>query len=159
MSRARAGRTHTVCTVCKPSLGGVGVSCLEIVSLGFPVSLFYFTQPSRLIFPTCLHMVCGENCYSRSEVREAKPRSRGQDGLTGEIPSLPLQRQACVGVTNIWEHIYRSVFMLFLLATVVGAGRGRKLPAQKSPFSFKFLPDRGVEVVEKPAVICPKHKS
>lgn len=64
----------------KPSLGGVGVSCLEIVSLGFPVSLFYFTQPSRLIFPLVFAW-----CAVKSAAREAESekQSEGAEGRTG----------------------------------------------------------------------------
>lgn len=57
-------------------------------------------QPSRLsFFPTCLYMVYGETCCLGSKVWEAKQKSRGQEGLTGEILSSPLQCQ-------VWGQIH-----------------------------------------------------
>lgn len=118
-------------------------------------------QPSQLIFSTCLYVVYGEIRYSGSKVWEAQRRSRGQEGLSREIlPSL-LRFQLCIRVTNTAGSIANAANVCSSCWSCwCELGEGRKLPAKKAPFGFKFLPDHGVKVVDKPAVICPnKHKS
>lgn len=145
----QAGRIHTVCIVHEPILGGVGVSCLEIISLGSPVSLFSFTHSAGAVcqwhaiigptscqaaqpadfFSTCLYMEYGETCFRKHSLR-----SKAKEQRAGRADWRDLVISATVSVVHqghkyIQEHIQCSVFVLFLLAPLVWAGRGKKAPS------------------------------
>lgn len=118
-------------------------------------------QSSRLIFfHLSLHGVW-QNLLLGKQSLSSKAKEQSAEGLTGEILSSPLQFQSCIRVTNIPVSTFDAAYLCSSCWPCrCELGEGRKLPAKKVPFSFKFLPDHGVKVIEEPARMCPnKHNS
>lgn len=154
---------HIVCALCtsqfeevwefhawKSSLLDFLYVYLICLSLQEPCAMEMWGSPAGWWFPTCFPKVWGEICCLGSAGWEEQ-RGWRDPILSAAIPAVQ-QGHRCT-----WEHIPCSTSGCSLCCEL---GQRRKLPVRTAPFSFKFLPDHGVKVVEEQAVLCPnKHKS
>lgn len=118
-------------------------------------------QPSQLVFffPLVFTQCVVKPATEEAQSEPPRQTAEGRKGWLEWFYCLCSISAARRDHKYTWEHVQCADLCSPCRRCWCELGERRKLPAKTAPFSFKFLPEHGLRVIEEPALVCPnKHK-